>query len=863
MTEDNRTDDGQPMTTGGHLQPVQGGESARVLIPKHREDLEASGLNEETINACGFYSETTSAPIADCLGYAWRGGGGMVLPFVDYDSRAVVLRRVKPNKPRVRVRNGKRKPIKYEHPPGQPSFPFFGPRTVALQRLNEPGPVVWTEGEKKTLALDQLGFAAIGLTGVHNFNDPDAYRNGDGLTWAKPLVKYAARFIAGRPHLIAYDSDSMTNDQVMLATRRLAGLLLDCGATSVGFVEVPGGDAKIGVDDFLAEHGEEKTRALFSGARPIAVGEEISPIAPRDPLVKLDSLAWIKPARVDKDLRLPPRFDIRRDRSLWLEPAADNAAADWREVTRSVVLPVRLMREHGGESERVELAWNARNEWRRVVMDRQSLRDARRVLSDSPPSMAITSNNAAAMVGWFEEYMRHNEDRLRCAHFVTRGGWQEDTGGVCFMLNEPIVRGADVELVGDETGDRAEILGALKPRGNYEDHIEAIKEAFEADAQAAVVILACLAAPLLKVFGAPNFTLNLYGDSSTGKTSMMKVAASIFYDPNNPQGIASWNATGTAMEVRAETLCDLPLPFDEAGAGESTGIDRVVYMLNNGTGKARSNQRLGVRETPRWRTITLSTGERELVDRHAATGAQIRVLQFRVSSFGGERGAAWVDALRERCEAHHGNVGRRWIEALVGIEDWRELREEYAAARAWFREQSSGQLMQRQAVYFALLWVAEVLAYRVLGLGDERGATVQRFFLEDEERDEIESAADRALESVSQWLVSNPESFPELEPNSSGKLQTSASRRLGRPIFGVRHGDRVYVLTSALRERFAGENLSYTEAVKSWAAAGLTICDAKRADTRLTFNGERPRVVGLSCEALGVDPMGSNDEFND
>mgnify|MGYP000294616551 CR=1 FL=1 len=849
-----------------HLKPVDGDtkDAPPVLIPKHLEDLEASGLNAETIAACGIYSETASAPVAACLGYAWRGGGGMIIPFRDYDSRAIIFRRVKPDKPRFRVRKGKKKPVKYEHPRAIATAPYFGPSTLNKQRLGSENRIVWTEGEKKTLALDQMGFAAIGLTGVHNFNDAKKLKNGDGLAWHPALVKIAGRYIANKDHYIVFDSDSMTNDDVMFAARRLAGLLLDTKARSVRFVVIPGGEKKLGIDDYLVEHGEAKAKALFDVAAKVAMGEELEPIAPRDPLVKLDSLAWLKPAKVSPDLRLPPRFEIRRDRSLWIEPL--DPQADMKELTRSVVLPVRLMREHAGEAERVELAWFVRGEWRRAVVNRHSLRDSRRLLADTPPSMAITSNNASAIVAWFEEYMRHNETRLRCVSYVSVGGWQDNIAGTCFMLDQPIARGVEETLVGDDMGDSAKTLSALKPKGSYDKHIGVLREAFEADDTAAIAILAALAAPLLKVFNAPNFTINLYGDSSTGKTSMMKVATSTYGDPSSPQWVASWNASAAAMEARAQVLCDLPLPFDEVGSGEQRAIEKSVYMLNNGTGRARSNQQLGTRETASWRSIVFSTGEHQLVDRHATTGAQIRVLQFNVVRFGGERGAAWVDTMRDTCEANSGNVGRRWIEALVDVDDWRGVIEEYEDAKAWFRENAQGQLMKRQAVYFALMWMAECLAHEYLGLGDENGETVKAFFLDEDNREEIESASTRALECVSQWLASSAESFPALVSDAGGKLKTERKQVGARLLAGVRHGTRVYVLTSALRDRLSKEGINYSEACGGWKREGFTACDSKRMDTRVKFNGERVRVVSLSCEALGVEPLDEDEaarEFQD
>jgi len=844
MNDENERAGGAPRPA--HVRAVSGDTAPITIAPAHLADLRSSGLDDETIARAGLYSESRAAPIAEILGWGWRQGGGLVFPFVDYDSRRVLICRVKPDRPRHRSRNGKRKPIKYEQPPNTPAHPYFGPRTIRDQRFDGASTIAWGEGEKKTLLLDQLGHAAIGLTGCHNFNDSDALKNGDGLQWSKALAKYAQRYVRGKRHVLVPDSDVFTNPNVMLANRRLAGLLLDGGATSVSLVCIPGGDAGVGIDDYFVEHGEEKTRALFEQAVPVAPGEDVSPIAPRDPLVKLASLSWLRPAKLDPDLRLPPRFEVRRDRSLWVEPASERDDADHKEIMRSVILPVRLLRSLDGDEQRFEVAWYARGAWHRTVVDRRACKDARRALAELPPDTAVTSNNAALVVLWLDEYMRHNEERLRAARFVSDFGWQEDR---CFMLAEPV--GGDGSLVADEAGDRADILAALRPRGAFEKHRAALRRAFDVDALAAMSILVSLSAPLLRKLGAPNYGYNLFGDSSTGKTSMIKIAASVYGDPASEQWVASWNATAVAMELRAATLTDLPLVFDEVGAGDSKVIERAIYMLINGAGKARGDRSLKVRKTPSWHCPVLSSGEHEVVDDRANTGAQVRMLQYRVSRFG-DLDAAGVDALREECERHFGHVGRRWIEALVAIEDWQPYVELFEESKRQFRARASGSLMQRQAVYFALLAVTEHLAASAVGIGLEGGATVREFFTSTKHARTVRTASERGIESVSQWLASEPDSFPTLTLGTSGALECDKPRGV-RKLHGVRHRDFVYLLTSELRARFDVVGLSFAEVVSAWAERGLLEHDTGRVDTRLKWNGKRVRVVALKCEALDVD----------
>lgn len=841
-----------------HLAAVADGAAVapRTLAPKHLADLESSGLNADTIAWSGVYSEGASAPISELLGWQWRGGGGLVFPFVDYDSRAVLLARVKPDKPRLReTASGRRKPIKYEQAPGTGAVPYFGPRTVREQRLDDvTRPIVWTEGEKKTLLLDQLGFAAIGLTGCHNFNDGDANRAGDGLVWAKALRKYAERFTRGRHHVICYDSDAFGNDNVLLALRRLAGLLLEGGAASCKFVRVPPDasdvDRGVGIDDYLVEHGEPAARALFERLEPIANGEEVSPVAPKDPLAKLSSLPWLRGARLDGDLRVPPRFEIRRDRSLWIEP--DRADGDQKEIMRSVILPVRVLDALEGDEQRFEVAHFAHDSWKRTTVDRRACKDARRALAELPPDCAVTSNNAAAVVGWIDEFLRVNEHRLTVDRFATECGWQPLEVGRCFVLDEPIASDDALRLVADGSGERAEILAALRPRGNAEKHVAALRAAFDEDALAAVAILGALAAPLLAPLGAPNFAINFHGDSSKGKTSIVKIAGSVYGNPRSEQWIGSWNATPVAMELRAATLTHLPLCFDEVGAGDARAIDRVIYMLINGSGKSRGDRALNVRKTPKWQTVVLSTGEHELVDDRANTGAQVRVLQFRVSGFG-KLDAAGVDSLREACERNHGHVGREWIEALVEIDDWREYVELFEKAKRQFREKASGAIAQRQAVFFALLAVVEHLASSALGIGKANGETVRALFLGGKTR-EILTAGERGLEAVSQWLASEPDSFPALDFNTAGALVSSRVRG-ARAVHGLRHREFVYLLPEALRARFVElGGLSFDEVVASWRDRGLLECDDGRTTTRLKYDGQRVRVVALRCTALALDP---------
>ena len=72
-----------------------GGNDGRIetLLPRHLADLRASGLSDDQIRACGFFSATDPATVAKLLGWktpATRLGPCLCIPFPGPDGGTVV-----------------------------------------------------------------------------------------------------------------------------------------------------------------------------------------------------------------------------------------------------------------------------------------------------------------------------------------------------------------------------------------------------------------------------------------------------------------------------------------------------------------------------------------------------------------------------------------------------------------------------------------------------------------------------------------------------------------------------------------------------------------------------------------------------
>jgi hypothetical protein len=818
----------------------------REVSDKHLANLRASALSDETIGLAELYTEANHHALAAIVQRkVWNRmcGAALVIPFYLPDATEPHAYRVRPTTPRVEKRGSKRREVKYDQADAHGSLVYFTPRARAARWYADPARVLyWTEGEKKALVLDQLELVCVGLTGVWNWSDAQ-HRRDSGEERLHPMLREHVA-IAGRRHIICFDADARDNEQVMLAAARLCGVLLAAGALSVKFVCPPTREQK-GIDDYFATFGADVVLKLLESAG------EIEPADPKSPLQRVRKLRALREAPVNDNLRVPEGYEVQKDGALWR--TGDEKHGD-SKVGRAVILLQRHLDDYYTHDGRVDICFNRDDRWVSLCVTRKAIADSRTMVAELAPYGApVTSNSAAKLVDWLEDFERVNAGLIERVSCVGRAGWHAIDDERVFVADKPLFSDDERErpLALDTRGDRRKLFSALAPRGERDAHLAALRRAWQADPCAAAVICGALAATLLEPLGAPNFAIHLPGDSSRGKTSMLKIAASVFGDPHNDHWVASWNTTPVAAELRAAVLTDLPQCYDEVGSSDPAQIERMVYMLVNGGGKARGQRDLSLRETPSWRTVVLSTGERELADQSAATGAQIRVVQLPVVGFGRLTGAE-IDELRESCAANAGSFGRYWLETLLGIEDWEPFRESLRTFTRNMRGQAKDALEGRTATYFAVLAVAEAIASQI-GLGEAGGLTMQRLFRDQARRETVESLADRALGLVSDWEMSEAEAFPELEFGAAGEDRPPKGRS-NLKLHGFRKPElRQTIFIPAQFRAFCAEHrLASREVLREWAQRGWLIHEPGRLDKDVRIGGNKQRFYVLEHPEEGV-----------
>lgn len=308
--------------------------------------------------------------------------------------------------------------------------------------------------------------------------------------------------------------------------------------------------------------------------------------------------------------------------------------------------------------------------------------------------------------------------RITC---VERTGWH----GRAYVLPQgsigPDADGVILQTTGYAASDFTE-------RGTLAEWQQGVAALAVGNSRLCFALSLAFAAPLLTLVGMEGGGFHLKGESTDGKTTIMKVAASVYGNPDRYS--QTWRATGNAIEGIASRRNDALLCLDELGELDGKEAGQVAYMLANGQGKGRSKQDGELRERKAWRLLFLSTGELSLED-HAASagqrtqaGMEVRTIQIPSDTghhgafewlHGMESGRTFADTLKANSDSQHGSAFRTYAEALAGDLDAHSerLRGEIKRLAAELMPKGAGNQVGRAINRFALVAAAGELATRL------------------------------------------------------------------------------------------------------------------------------------------------------
>lgn len=463
------------------------------------------------------------------------------------------------------------------------------------------------------------------------------------------------------------------------------------------------------------------------------------------------------------------------------------------------------------------------NKWREWAMPMNMLKGSGEEMRGELLHLGVRMNLEAKK--YLNEWLMQQDPKDRVIAAM-RAGWSSD-GRSFVMPNRTI--GEDKIRFQSEYAAYDDYI----QKGDINDWRESIAIRCTGNPILLLSAAASFAAPLLlrakqQSYGGGG--IHLIGKSSSGKTTALQVAASVW---GGPGYVRAWRATANGLEATAAALNDSLLVLDEISECDPREIGAIIYALANGQGKQRAKRTGGSRDSARWRTIVLSSGERTLSAHMQEAGQQIkagqeaRLLNIPATdrAYGAfdnlhdlADGRAFADYMKQSTSKFYGVAGPAFIEKLLQDND--SLPELYVRTCNLQDFSSPDGVESRAAGLFALIAVAgeKATEYGLTGWqeGEALTASIELFNAWRVFRGQGQTESRQILQGIRHFIDRHGDSrFSEL--GNSGLNKYEGDNVDQRPVVRDRAGywkdsdkGRVFMFNSAaLQEAAKGFDLKF------------------------------------------------------
>lgn len=315
---------------------------------------------------------------------------------------------------------------------------------------------------------------------------------------------------------------------------------------------------------------------------------------------------------------------------------------------------------------------------------------------------------------------RRPDERVTC---TDRVGWH----GPVYVLPSGCIASAAVAAEGRRYVFQSDsgMEDTFRRHGELADWRAEVAGLAEGNSRLVFALCCAFAGPALRLAGMESGGFHFRGDSSLGKTTALKVAASVWGRPTYMQ---RWRTTDNALEATAVQHCDGLLILDEFGQLDPRVAGECAYMLANDQEKGRATRGGLARKRRTWRLLFLSSGEVSLSDHMAEAGKrtragmEVRMLDVPLDAGAGMGGiehvhghegpGALADAIVAAAARHYGTAGRAWLEWCC--EHFAELPDRLAELVEKYRgglvPEAAAEQVRRAGSRFALVAAAGELA---------------------------------------------------------------------------------------------------------------------------------------------------------
>lgn len=366
-----------------------------------------------------------------------------------------------------------------------------------------------------------------------------------------------------------------------------------------------------------------------------------------------------------------------------------------------IFIKKRLRNAETGK-EKVIIAFYESFRWREITIDKGVIAASNRIVQLADYGVSVTSESAKLLVRFLADFEYYNRANIPTRISTSKFGWIE---------NEFMPYDAEIEY--DAGENFKDIYESLQPKGDYKTWLDLMLNIRKSNRYEPQLYMAgSFASILLKPLSIPSFILNLWGETGKGKTVALMVACSIWANPADNKYITDSSTSNVAIEVRENTLNNLPLYLDDLSKikdkyGEK--FTEFIYLLCGGKGKDRSNVNLSIDQLKSWQNVIMTNIERPLATDTMRGGAVNRILDFEMDDGSIFKSGNHVVSILKN---NYGFAGEMFVRIIKEkpIEEIRTMQEDFLAKINLRAAELGVEKEEKQTLPLSVLLTADKIA---------------------------------------------------------------------------------------------------------------------------------------------------------
>jgi hypothetical protein len=458
----------------------------------------------------------------------------------------------------------------------------------------------------------------------------------------------------------------------------------------------------------------------------------------------------------------------------------------------------------------------------------------------------LADNNLRAFVHEMGAFM-HYISRLTAEHYRQKGaaevfdamGWYDNYTRFVLGPRAITAEGEEPVVISNST-----TIADLEPKGDVSEWSAAMQLLNRPQfSYHAFTVLAALGSPLLEMAGRDGCVIALVGESGNSKTLAAKLGLSAFFSPERV--MESGSSTLNAVEIRSGAHRHAPVLIDEVTTVPTKRLMEMIYMAANGKGKATLTRNRTMRRVETWKLTTFFTSNHSLVDRPQAEVEEAhrrRLLELPVTK------PLPKAVSRQLYRAMEHNYG---VAAPVFLRECMKHAEQMPAifdlVEQWVEKQSQAGDKNRFVTWAMTAALLAGILARQAGLLSWNPLHIIRDVIHGTAGDyqSIQSSAERAHDSLMEWLTENSQYICRWEHRGFGEPVDAAVARISDGV--------LYVKTKALVGLWAAEHINQ-RSIDHWLGSVLHSPDPIKMRLSPTAPG------AILCYAFSMRKLGLTAE---